>query len=71
MPIFRLTKEEKLETWWKDWYEIQADTLEQAVEIVQSGEVDPYDVESFVDLQAEPTAVEIYDSEGNLVYESR
>ena len=71
MPIFRLTKEEKLETWWKDWYEIQADTLEQAVEIVKSGEVDPYDVEYFVDLQAEPTAVEIYDSEGNLVYESR
>lgn len=71
MPIFRLTKEEKLETWWKDWYEIQADTLEQAVEVVKSGEVDPYDVESFVDLQAEPTAVEIYDSEGNLVYESR
>jgi hypothetical protein len=71
MPIFRLTKEEKLETWWKDWYEIQADTLEQAVEIVKSGEVDPYDVESFVDLQSEPTAVEIYDSEGNLVYESR
>lgn len=71
MPIFRLTKEEKLETWWKDWYEIQADTLEQAVEIVKSGEVDPYDVESFVDLQAEPTAVEIYDEEGNLVYESR
>ena len=71
MPIFRLTKEEKLETWWKDWYEIQADTLEEAVEIVKSGEVDPYDVESFVDLQAEPTAVEIYDSEGNLVYESR
>lgn len=71
MPIFHLTKEEKLETWWKDWYEIQADTLEQAVEIVKSGEVDPYDVESFVDLQAEPTAVEIYDSEGNLVYESR
>ena len=71
MPIFRLTKEEKLETWWKDWYEIQADTLEQAVEIVKSGEVDPYDVESFVDLQAEPTAIEIYDSEGNLVYESR
>lgn len=71
MPIFRLTKEEKLETWWKDWYEIQADTLEQAVEIVKSGEVDPYDVESFIDLQAEPTAVEIYDSEGNLVYESR
>ena len=71
MPIFRLTKEEKLETWCKVWYEIQADTLEQAVEIVKSGEVDPYDVESFVDLQAEPTAVEIYDSEGNLVYESR
>lgn len=71
MPIFHLTKEEKLATWWKDWYEIQADTLEQAIEIVKSGEVDPYDVESFVDLQAEPTAVEIYDSEGNLVYESR
>lgn len=71
MPIFKLKKDEKIETWWRDYYEIEADSLEEAIEIVLSGEVDPYDTESMVDLQMEPTETEILDEECNVVYDSK
>jgi hypothetical protein len=71
MPIFKLKKDEKIETWWRDYYEIEADSLEEAIEIILSGEVDPYDTESMVDLQMEPTETEILDEECNVVYDSK
>ena len=64
-------KDEKIETWWRDYYEIEADSLEEAIEIILSGEVDPYDTESMVDLQMEPTETEILDEECNIVYDSK
>ena len=71
MPIFKLKKDEKIETWWRDYYEIEADSLEEAIEIILSGEVDPYDTESMVDLQMEPTETEILDEDCNIVYDSK
>ena len=71
MAIFKLRKDEKIETWWRDYYEIEADSLEEAIEIILSGEVDPYDTESMVDLQMEPTETEILDEECNIVYDSK
>lgn len=71
MAIFKLRKDEKIETWWRDYYEIEADSLEEAIEIILSGEVDPYDTESMVDLQMEPTETEILDEECNVVYDSK
>lgn len=71
MSIFKLEKDEKIETWWRDYYEIEADSLEEAIEIILSGEVDPYDTESMVDLQMEPTEIEILDEECNVVYDSK
>jgi hypothetical protein len=71
MPIFKLKRDEKIETWWRDYYEIEADSLEEAIEIILSGEVDPYDTESMVDLQMEPTETEILDEECNVVYDSK
>jgi hypothetical protein len=71
MAIFKLKKDEKIETWWRDYYEIEADSIEEAVEIILSGEVDPYDTESMVDLQMEPTETEILDEECNVVYDSK
>lgn len=71
MPIFKLKKDEKIETWWSDYYEIEADSIEEAIEIILSGEVDPYDTESMVDLQMEPTETEILDEECNIVYDSK
>lgn len=71
MAIFKLKKDEKIETWWRDYYEIEADSIEEAVEIILSGEIDPYDTESMVDLQIEPTEIEILDEADNIVYDSK
>jgi hypothetical protein len=71
MAIFKLKKDEKIETWWRDYYEIEADSIEEAVEIILSGEVDPYDTESMVDLQMKPTEIEILDEACNVVYDSK
>lgn len=71
MAIFKLKKDEKIETWWRDYYEIEADSIEEAVEIILSGEIDPYDTESMVDLQMEPTEIEILDEADNIVYDSK
>jgi hypothetical protein len=71
MAIFKLKKDEKISTWWRDYYEIEAESVEEAVAIILEGEVDPYDTEAMVDLQMEPTETEILDETGNIVYDSK
>lgn len=71
MAIFKLKKDEKISTWWRDYYEIEAESIEEAVAIILEGEVDPYDTEAMVDLQMEPTETEILDETGNIVYDSK
>lgn len=67
MPIFKLIKDECFESWWRSHYEIQAETLEEAVELVKNDEVDPYDTEILPDLMQTPIQVEIFDENGNLL----
>ena len=56
-------------TWWRDHYEIQADSVEEAVKIILEGDVEPYDIESITpDLNFEPRETEILDGEGNVLY---
>lgn len=71
MAIFKLKKDEKISTWWRDYYEIEAESIEEAVAIILEGEVDPYDTEAMVDLQMKPTETEILDETGNIVYDSK
>mgnify|MGYP003414592159 FL=1 len=67
MPIFKLIKDDCFESWWRSYYEIQAETLEEAVELVKNDEVDPYDTEMLPDLMQTPLQVEIFDEYGNLL----
>ena len=67
MPIFKLIKDECFESWWRSHYEIQAETLEEAVELVKNDEVDPHDTEILPDLMQTPIQVEIFDEDGNLL----
>lgn len=67
MPIFKLIKDECFESWWRSHYEIQAETLEEAIELVKDDEVDPYDTEILPDLMQTPIQVEIFDEGGNLL----
>lgn len=65
MAIFKLIKDECYESWWRSHYEIEANSLEEAVEIVKNDEVDPYDSEMLPDLMQSPIDTEIFDEEGN------
>lgn len=67
MPIFKLIKDECFESWWRSHYEIQAETLEEAIELVKNDEVDPHDTEILPDLMQTPIQVEIFDEDGNLL----
>lgn len=67
MPIFKLIKDECFESWWRSHYEVQAETLEEAVELVKNDEIDPYDTEMLPDLMQTPIQVEIFDEDGNLL----
>ena len=56
-------------TWWRDHYEIQADSVEEAVNIILEGDVEPYDIESITpDLNFEPKETEILNEEGAVLY---
>lgn len=68
MAIFKLKKDSLYENWWRDYYEIEADSLEEAIKIVLSGEVEPYDTENLIDVLAEPIKIEILDEELNKIY---
>jgi hypothetical protein len=68
MAIFKLKKDSLYENWWRDYYEIEADSLEDAINIVLSGEVEPYDTENLIDALAEPVKIEILDEELNKIY---
>lgn len=45
MAIFKLTKQELIKQWWNDFYEVEADTLEEAIQKILDYEEDPYDSE--------------------------
>lgn len=68
MAIFKLKKDSLYENWWRDYYEIEADSLEEAINIVLSGEIEPYDTENLIDALAEPVKIEILDEELNKIY---
>ena len=67
MPTFKLIKDECFESWWRNYYEIQAETLEEATELIKNNEVDPYDTEQLLDLMQTPIDMEIFDEGGNLL----
>lgn len=68
MAIFKLKKDSLYENWWRDYYEIEANSLEDAIKIVLSGEVEPYDSRDLIDMLAEPVKIEILDEELNKIY---
>lgn len=68
MPIYKLKCDRMYNTWWRDHYEIQADSIDEAINIILEGDVEPYDTESIPDLNAEPVGTEILDSDGTVLY---
>lgn len=71
MPIFKLRKNSLWEQWYRDYYEVEAETLEEAVQMIKDYDVDPYDSEPLYDFEQEPLEEEIIDQEGNILYDSK
>ena len=70
MPIFKLTKQELIKQWWNDFYEIEANTLEEAIQKILDYEEDPYDSEPVVEILAAPERIIILDENRKEVYDS-
>ena len=71
MSIFKLKKDELIEQWYRDYYEIEADTLEEALEILLDGDVDPYDSEPLIPGIPDPLEMEVLDEKGNVIYSDK
>ena len=71
MPIFKLKKDELIQQWYRDYYEIEAETKEKALEILLDGDVDPYDSMPLFDGIPDPLEMEILDEEGNVLYSDK
>lgn len=68
MPIFKLRRDELYKQWRRGYFEVEADTIEEAVEMIRDYEVDPYDSEPIDGFEQEPLETEILDEEGNMLY---
>jgi len=71
MPIFKLHKDSLWEQWYRDYYEVEAETIEEAVQMIRECDVEPYDSEPIYDFCQEPLEEEIMDQEGNILYDSK
>lgn len=70
MPKFKLHKDSLWEQWYRDYYEVEAETIEEAVQMIKDYDVDPYDSEPLYDFEQEPLKTEIVDEEGEILYDS-
>lgn len=70
MPVFKLHKNTLWEQWYRDYYEVEAETLEEAIQMIKDYDVDPYDSEPLFEFEQEPLKTEIVDEEGEILYDS-
>ena len=71
MPIFKLHKNSLWEQWYRDYYEVEAETIEEAVQMINDYDVDPYDSEPLYGFEQIPLEEKIIDQEGNILYDSK
>lgn len=70
MAVFKILRDELYETWWRDYFEVEAKTLEEAIQLVREGDVEAYDTETIPNLDQDPVEVE-YLYEGEVVYHEK
>ena len=70
MPVFKLKKDEKVEAWWREYYEVEADTVEDAVQAILNGDIDPSDSKFMTEFGIDPLQVIIEDYNENILYVS-
>lgn len=67
MPKFYLYEETYCKTWYKYYYSIEANSEEEAIELIKNEEVDAYDSE-MIDVEYSDDYQEIFNEDGKLLY---
>lgn len=69
MPIFNLKVDSLYQQWWRDYYEVEAETQEKAMQLILDEEVDAIDSELLIEsINQIPLKMEIMDEQGEILY---
>ena len=69
MPVFNLKVDSLYKQWWRDYYEVEAETREEAVQLILDEEVDAVDSELLIESISQiPLKMEIMDEQGEILY---
>jgi hypothetical protein len=69
MAIFNLKVDSLYRQWWRDYYEVEAETLEEAIQLILDEEVDAVDSELLIESISQiPLKMEIMDEQGEILY---
>lgn len=71
MPIFKLKKDELCHQWYRNYYTVEANTLNEAVNKILDDEIEAYDYEPIIECGQEPVSFEIVDEFDNVIYTSK
>ena len=67
MPVFELHVDSLYPAWYRDYYTIEAESLEEAVQMINNYEVDPDESEPLYEFEQEAICTEIYNGD-KLIY---
>jgi hypothetical protein len=69
MPIFNLKVDSLYKQWWRDYYEVEAETQEEAIQLILDEEVDASDSELIIGSVSQiPLKMEIMDEQDEILY---
>lgn len=69
MPVFNLKVDSLYQQWWRDYYEVEAETKEEAIQLILDEEVDAIDSELLIEsINQIPLKMEIMDEQGEILY---
>lgn len=69
MAIFNLKVDSLYKQWWRDYYEVEAETQEEAMQLILDEEVDAVDSELLIESISQiPLKMEILDEQGEILY---
>lgn len=69
MAIFNLKVDSLYKQWWRDYYEVEAETQEEAIQLILDEEVDAVDSELLIESISQiPLKMEIMDEQGEILY---
>jgi hypothetical protein len=63
MPVFELYVDSLYPAWYRDYYTIEAESLEEAVQMIKDYEVEPDESEPLYEFEQEAICTEIYDGD--------